>query len=131
MILGEIDLSIGAMYMFAPIVFYKLDNAGLGLVPCVLLALLVCMAVGAVNGAFVAIVGVSSFVTTLGMLFTFEGLSLILSHGKPVATPGAADSHDRQCRFTTSSTGTASRCPKRSTTSARSRKSSAAACTPS
>jgi simple sugar transport system permease protein len=89
MILGEIDLSIGAMYMFAPIVFYKFDTAGLGLVPSVILALLVCMAVGALNGAFVAFLGVSSFVTTLGMLFTFEGLSLILSHGTPVATPGA------------------------------------------
>jgi simple sugar transport system permease protein len=89
MILGEIDLSIGAMYMFAPIVFYKFDTAGLGLVPSVILALLVCMAVGAVNGAFVASLGVSSFVTTLGILFTFEGLSLIISHGTPVATPGA------------------------------------------
>jgi simple sugar transport system permease protein len=89
MILGEIDLSIGAMYMFAPIVFYKLDNAGLGLVPSLILAILICMIVGAVNGAFVAIVGVSSFVATLGMLFGFEGLSLILSHGTPVATPGA------------------------------------------
>ncbi len=89
MILGEIDLSIGGMYMFAPIVFYKLDTAGLGLLPSLILAVLVCMAVGAINGAFVAIVGVSSFVTTLGMLFGFEGLSLILSHGTPVATPGA------------------------------------------
>jgi simple sugar transport system permease protein len=89
MILGEIDLSIGAMYMFAPIVFYKLDNAGLGLVPSMIIALLLCMVVGAVNGAFVAILGVSSFVTTLGVLFGFEGLSLILSHGTPVATPGA------------------------------------------
>jgi simple sugar transport system permease protein len=89
MILGEIDLSIGAMYMFAPIVFYKFDTAGLGLVPSLILALLVCMAVGALNGAAVAFLGVSSFVTTLGMLFTFEGLSLILSHGIPVATPGA------------------------------------------
>jgi simple sugar transport system permease protein len=89
MILGEIDLSIGAMYMFAPIVFYKLDQAGLGLVASMIVALLVCMVVGAVNGAFVAIAGVSSFVTTLGMLFGFEGLSLILSHGTPVATPGA------------------------------------------
>jgi simple sugar transport system permease protein len=89
MILGEIDLSIGGMYMFAPIVFYKLDQAGLGLVPSMIVALLVCMAVGAINGAFVAIVGVSSFVTTLGMLFSFEGLSLILSHGTPVSTPGA------------------------------------------
>jgi simple sugar transport system permease protein len=89
MILGEIDLSIGAMYMFAPIVFYKFQTAGLGLLPSLILALLICMAVGAINGAFVAIVGVSSFVATLGMLFTFEGLSLILSHGTPVATPGA------------------------------------------
>lgn len=89
MILGEIDLSIGAMYMFAPIVFYKLDSAGLGLVPSMILALVVCMIVGFVNGAFVAIVGVSSFVTTLGMLFTFEGLSLIVSHGQPQSTPGA------------------------------------------
>jgi simple sugar transport system permease protein len=89
MILGEIDLSIGAMYMFAPIVFYKFNTAGLGLVASLVLALLVCMVVGAINGAFVAILGVSSFVTTLGMLFGFEGLSLILSHGTPVATPGA------------------------------------------
>jgi simple sugar transport system permease protein len=89
MILGEIDLSIGALYMFAPIVFYKFDTAGLGLVPSVILALLVCMAVGAMNGAFVAFLGLSSFVVTLGMLFSFEGLSLILAHGTPVATPGA------------------------------------------
>jgi simple sugar transport system permease protein len=89
MILGEIDLSIGAMYMFAPIVFYKFDTAGMGLVPSLILSLLVCMVVGAVNGAFVSILGVSSFVTTLGMLFGFEGLSLILSHGTPVATPGS------------------------------------------
>ncbi len=89
MILGEIDLSIGAMYMFAPIVFYKIDTAGLGLVPSMIVALAICMIVGAANGAFVALLGVSSFVTTLGMLFSFEGLSLILSHGTPVATPGA------------------------------------------
>jgi simple sugar transport system permease protein len=89
MILGEIDLSIGAMYLFAPIVFYKLDTAGLGLVPSMIIALVICMVVGAINGAFVALLGVSSFVTTLGTLFSFEGLSLILSHGTPVATPGA------------------------------------------
>jgi len=89
MILGEIDLSIGAMYMFAPIVFYKFDTAGLGLVPSVILALLVCMAVGTITGTFVSFLGVSSFVTSLGMLFSFEGLSLIPSHGTPVATPGA------------------------------------------
>jgi simple sugar transport system permease protein len=89
MILGEIDLSIGAMYLFAPILFHKLaSSAGLGLVPGVIATLLVCMAVGALNGFFVAVVGINSFVATLAMLFTFEGLALIISHGTPVATPG-------------------------------------------
>lgn len=88
MILGEIDLSIGGMYMFAPIVFYRLDTAGLHLLPSMILALLMCMVVGLINGTFVAVVGVSSFVTTLGMLFGFEGLGLILSHATVVATPG-------------------------------------------
>ena len=91
MILGEIDLSIGALYLFAPILFYKLNSSlGLSLVPSVIVALLACMAVGAVNGFFVAVVGINSFVTTLAMLFTFQGLALIVSHGTPVATPGAA-----------------------------------------
>jgi simple sugar transport system permease protein len=90
MILGEIDLSIGAMYLFAPILFYKLDTSlGFGLVPGVIVTLLLCMVVGALNGFFVAVIGINSFVATLAMLFTFEGLALIISHGTPVATPGA------------------------------------------
>src|SRR5271166_4465161 len=91
MILGEIDLSIGAMYLFAPILFFKLySSAGLGLVPAVIVTLLVCMAVGVVNGFFVAVVEINSFVTTLATLFCFEGLALIVSHGTPVETPGSA-----------------------------------------
>lgn len=89
MILGEIDLSIGAMYLFAPFVFYKFSTVGIPLVPCVILALLCCMVVGFINGFFTAIIGINSFVTTLGMLFTFEGLTLIISHGAPVETPGS------------------------------------------
>ena len=54
-----------------------------------IVALLACMVVGAINGFFTAIVGISSFVATLGMLFTLEGLTLIISHAEPVATPGA------------------------------------------
>jgi len=89
MILGEIDLSIAGLYLFAPILFYKMNTSvGLSLVPAVIVALLACMAVGLINGVFVSVVGVNSFVVTLGMLFTFEGLSLIISKGTPVATPG-------------------------------------------
>jgi simple sugar transport system permease protein len=89
MILGEIDLSIGATYLFAPFLYYKLAHAGFPLVPSVIVALVACMVVGFINGFFTAVVGISSFVATLGMLFTLEGLTLIISHGQPVATPGA------------------------------------------
>jgi simple sugar transport system permease protein len=89
MILGEIDLSIGAMYLFSPFVFYKLNSAGIPLLPSVILALLCCMAVGVINGVFTSIIGINSFVVTLGMLFAFEGLALVISHGEPVITPGS------------------------------------------
>jgi simple sugar transport system permease protein len=89
MILGEIDLSIAGMYLFAPIIYYKLNTSlGLPLGLSLIGALLICLAVGAVNGVFVSVLGINSFVTTLGTLFTFEGLSLIISKGTPVATPG-------------------------------------------
>jgi simple sugar transport system permease protein len=89
MILGEIDLSIAAMYLFAPIIYYKLNTSlGFPLGLALIGALLISMAVGAINGIFVAVIGISSFVATLGTLFTFEGLSLIISKGTPVATPG-------------------------------------------
>jgi simple sugar transport system permease protein len=89
MILGEIDLSIAGMYLFAPIIYYKLNTSiGLSLGLSLIGALLICVAVGAMNGVFVSVLGINSFVTTLGTLFTFEGLSLIISKGTPVATPG-------------------------------------------
>jgi simple sugar transport system permease protein len=89
MILGEIDLSIGGTYLLAPYLFYKIASGGVPLVPSVIIALIACMAVGLVNGFFTAIVGINSFVVTLGMLFTLEGLTLIISNGEPVNTPGA------------------------------------------
>jgi simple sugar transport system permease protein len=93
MVNGEIDLSIGAIYLLTPFVFYKLNQAGIPLIPAVVLSLLVSMAIGAINGFFIAIVGISSFVTTLGMLFTLDGLTLIISHTAPVATPGTSALH--------------------------------------
>jgi simple sugar transport system permease protein len=88
MINGEIDLSIGAVYLFAPFIFYEIDNGGIPLIPSLILAVLCCMAVGAINGFFTAVIGISSFVTTLGMLLGLEGLTLIISHAQPVDTPG-------------------------------------------
>src|SRR5580700_5152438 len=62
MILGEIDLSIGATYLLAPFIYYKLAVAGIPHVPCVLMAVACCMVVGFINGFFTAVVGINSFV---------------------------------------------------------------------
>ena len=40
MINGEIDLSIGAVYLFTPFLFYEVDNWGLPLLPSLALAML-------------------------------------------------------------------------------------------
>jgi simple sugar transport system permease protein len=88
MILGEIDLSVGAVYLFTPFIWHSFHHAGLGLYPSIILALLVAMLIGVINGVFVAYVGIASFVATLGMLFTLDGLSLVISHSTPIQVPG-------------------------------------------
>jgi len=90
MINGEIDLSIGAVYLFIPFIFYKFNEAGLPLIPALVLALLVAMLVGFFNGFFVAVVGIASFVVTLGTLFALSGLTLVISHAAPVPAPGTS-----------------------------------------
>ena len=89
MVAGEIDLSIGSVYLFAPFMFYEFNQAGAPLVVCLVLALLCCAVIGIVNGIFTEIIGVSSFITTLGMLLGLGGLTLIISHAQPVSMPGA------------------------------------------
>jgi simple sugar transport system permease protein len=89
MVAAEIDLSIGSVFIFAPFMFYQFDLAGLPLVVNLILALLCCALVGVINGIFVEVIGVSSFITTLGMLLGLGGLTLIISHAQPVAMPGA------------------------------------------
>jgi simple sugar transport system permease protein len=93
MTLGEIDLSIGALYLFIPFMFWKLTTAGIPLVLSVVLALVIAAVIGAINGFFTAYVGIASFVSTLAMLFFLDGLSLIISHSQQITTPGTSVVH--------------------------------------
>ena len=88
MILGEIDLSVGAVYLFTPFMWHIFHHAGVPMYPSVIMAVLVAMLAGAVNGFFTAYVGIASFVATLGMLFTLSGLALIVSHSTQIQVPG-------------------------------------------
>jgi simple sugar transport system permease protein len=90
MIGGEIDLSAGMVFALAPFVMYFASAAGIPLIPSLLLGIVAAGAVGLVNGVITLILGVPSFVTTLGTLFLVNGLTLTISHGTPVTPPGSA-----------------------------------------
>src|SRR3954454_15835786 len=59
MVAAEIDLSIGSVYLFVPFMFYEFNQAGFGLVLCLILSLLLCVVVGIVNGVITEVIGVS------------------------------------------------------------------------
>jgi simple sugar transport system permease protein len=91
MTLGEIDLSIGALYLFTPFLFWKLNtSAHIPLVLAVIAAIIVAALLGAVNGYLTAVIGIPSFVATLGMLFLLDGVTLIISHSEQITTPGTS-----------------------------------------
>jgi simple sugar transport system permease protein len=94
MINGEIDLSVGGVYLFAPLMFYEIVGGGIPLLPAAILAIVISCAIGVVNGFLVAVLNVNSFIATLGTLFTMSGLTLIVSHAVQLQTPGATVTSD-------------------------------------
>lgn len=90
MIGGEIDLSAGMVFALSPFVMYFAAAAGVPVFLAMLLGLLAAGVVGLVNGVVTLLLGVPSFVTTLGTLFLVNGLTLTISHGTPVTPPGSA-----------------------------------------
>ena len=88
LICGELDLSIGQSFAFAPIVMYlAYDRFFLVLPLAVIVGLLAVALVGLVNGLITVYLGVSSLITTLGMFFLLAGLNVILTGGFPATTP--------------------------------------------
>ncbi len=88
LICGEIDLSVGQSFAFAPIVMYlAYEKLFLVLPLAVVVGLLAVALVGFVNGLITVYLGVSSLITTLGMFFLLAGLNVTLTGGFPATTP--------------------------------------------
>jgi simple sugar transport system permease protein len=77
LVLAEIDLSAGQIFLFCPWMEFWLHNAGLPLIIAIVLALFVCCLIGAVNGLITVLLNVPSFVTTLAMNFILFGVVLV------------------------------------------------------
>jgi simple sugar transport system permease protein len=94
MISGEIDLSVGQVWALTAFMVYWLDDAGVPLLLAMLVALVGSSLIGLANGVITTVVGVSSFITTLGMFFFLNGLTVTLSDARPVSTPGSGTYRD-------------------------------------
>ena len=88
MILGEIDLSVGQAFAFAPIVMYlAYESLFLTLPLALVVGLLATAVIGLINGVVRVYFSVPSFVTTLGMFFLLAGTNVILTGGFPKIPP--------------------------------------------
>jgi simple sugar transport system permease protein len=86
LVLAEIDLSAGQVFLFSAWVVWWLHSDGVPTWLAMVLALAVCCGVGAVNGLITVRLNVPSFVTTLATNFILYGLVLIYS-GYAQASP--------------------------------------------
>lgn len=79
-LMGELDLSIASILAVSGVVMASFDDVALGIA----VALAVGLVIGAANAFFVVVVGINSFIATLGMLFFLRGTAFVLSDEEPV-----------------------------------------------
>jgi simple sugar transport system permease protein len=84
LICGEIDLSVGFIYAFAPFVMHFFaDYYGIpGLLAIILAILVVGGGVGWINGFLTVTLRLPSFISTLGTGFILGGMVLVMGHGE-------------------------------------------------
>jgi ribose/xylose/arabinose/galactoside ABC-type transport system permease subunit len=83
---GGIDLSVASVFAFAEIVAAKLiTQAGLPILPSVLLTLAMCAGIGALNGLLTVAFRVHPLIITMGTLLTLRGVNLAITDGKSVS----------------------------------------------
>jgi len=82
---GGIDVSVGSVVALTTVMVGKLLATGMASWLVVLLAILIGTSIGLLNGFIVVQLGVNPFITTLGTMSFFSGLSFILSAGQTVS----------------------------------------------
>jgi ribose transport system permease protein len=84
LIAGEFDLTVGSMLAFTGVVTVTTFNASGNMWLGILAGLLSGPLVGAISGYLVTVQGMSSLMTTLGMMFALRGLVYVWTNKTPV-----------------------------------------------
>ena len=80
-LMGELDLSVASTLAVSGVIMASIPDLTLG----ILAALATGLIVGVINAFFVSVVGINSFIATLGMLFALRGLAFVISDEAPVS----------------------------------------------
>ncbi len=81
MVVGDFDLSVGALASLCGVVAANMMIGGMGMGPSLAIALGVGAIAGMLNGVLVAYAGLSAFVATLATMTIYRGLSLWYTNG--------------------------------------------------
>jgi len=84
MVVGDFDLSVGAMASLAGVVAATLFQQDWPIPAALAAALAVGLAGGLFNGVMVSLVGILPFVATLATLTVFSGLAFVVSDGRTI-----------------------------------------------
>jgi ribose transport system permease protein len=88
---GTFDLSVGSTLALSAYLGLMVVSTTESVLLAILVTILVAMIIGLINGLLITKVGISAFITTLGMSFIVRGLSYIISKGgEPVRFNGKA-----------------------------------------
>jgi len=88
MIAGEFDLSVGSVLAFCSLAFVRLLGADVGALPALLVTVAAGIAIGFLNGIITVKAQIPSFITTLGALLLWRGVTLFWSGGQQQGVQG-------------------------------------------
>jgi ribose transport system permease protein len=83
LISDDIDLSVGSVVAFSSVLLCVSINAGFGLPVAILLTAAGAIGVGLVNGFFISVLNINSFIITLGTMSVVRGFAYIIIGGNP------------------------------------------------
>jgi D-xylose transport system permease protein len=88
LITGNFDLSVASVAALSAAVMIGLADS-IGFVPAALVAMLVSVLAGVLNGAIVQLLGINAFIVTLGTLTAIRGVVLIVTDGRSLSVESA------------------------------------------
>ncbi len=89
MISGGLDISIGSMAGLVGMIFTRMVLAGYSIPLSVLTVIVLSTFLGFINGVIIAKSKVTPLIITLGMMYVFYGIALIVAEGRPHSLGGS------------------------------------------